>query len=200
MYRVTYSKLLEILEKGGYQYAIAELRERNITQKAVQTIEIDFTVENPNTPDQIIVVNEFNIFLENNIVLFGNLTKHGSDFTIQWASTKPKDSYKVLRDFDTSHIDEKTRENLEFLQTRALDACEYTNTRKEQLQQYNEIDEAYTIILEYIKVKLETIATARNRLGDLSRIVEKMGDGEDLEVITKRIDEIYDILKRSNLC
>ena len=38
------------------------------------------------------------------------------------------------------------------------------------------------------------ISHAKARLGDLSRVIEKMGDGEDLDIITERIDEIYGIL------
>ena len=42
------------------------------------------------------------------------------------------------------------------------------------------------------------IREAQGRLGDLSRVVEKMGTGEDLEIITERIDEIYEILDEVN--
>ena len=47
------------------------------------------------------------------------------------------------------------------------------------------------------EAQADKISEARGRLGDLSRVVEKMGDGEDLEIITERIDEIYEILNPS---
>ena len=94
MYRVSLSKLFEILRKGNYHYATTELRKKELTPDKISTIEVDFTINNKDT-EEVWTVNMFNIYTTDNRVLFGKLTKNGNDFTIQSASkayttTKPR--------------------------------------------------------------------------------------------------------------
>ena len=198
MYRVTYPKLLEILEKGGCQCAITELQERNL-KDCITTIEIDFAIDDEDTEDEILTVIEFNIYLNSNIVLFGASLKHESDFTIEWARTKPCANYKELEPTQEKKktFTDKAQKALEFLSSIEFDQ-EYNdpNDTKKFWEYYNEAFNTICALLKKYESALENISNSSGKLGDLSRIIEKMSDGEDLELITKHIDQIYNILKQ----
>ena len=199
MYRVSYEKLLEILNEAGCGAAIAGLEEKEITPDAIRFIEIDFTIEDEGTEDEITTVSEFNIYTENNTVLFGVQFKHENDFYIQWARTNPYPNYKTLEPLPEKKDQEFTDEAkkaLDFL--RGIEFDQEYNDPEDTKEFWEYYDEAfrtmYGLFNRYTAAR-ETIDRARTRLCDLSRVIEKMGDGEDLDIITKRIDEIYTLLK-----
>ena len=120
-----------------------------------------------------------------------------NNFTIEWERTQPSPDSKKLKPeiIKLSHVDEETKTNLEFLQTRALDACEYADTREEKVEQYAEVDDAYAIVVAFLKNATNRLNYARGQLGDLSRIIEKTcGDVEEDDEINNRIDQIYAVL------
>ena len=196
MYRVSYNQFMQLLKKSGCGCAIAEIK-ASVEKGLISAIEVDFTIDDEGTPDEILTIDEFYIYTTTNTVLFGIPLKHENDFTIEFARTQPKQDSKRLEPeiVKLTHVDEETKTSLEFLQTRALDASEYADTREEKVQQYAEIDDAYAIVVEFIKDTTNRMNHARGRLGDLARMIEKtFGNDEDAEEITERIDEIYAIL------
>ena len=91
MYKVSLAQLIRVLDQAGHTAAIQSIHNAGLTEDAVITAEIDFETQ----PDYI-HVNEFNIFTSADTVLFGELTKHGDDFTLNWAPTKPRNKYDDL--------------------------------------------------------------------------------------------------------
>ena len=89
MYNLTLQQLIDILGQAGYTSAIAQLQEHSIHAENIETIEIDYEVQEKNTVDEYTEVNEFNIFLKTNTVFFGIHTKHGDDMDIQWSRRNP---------------------------------------------------------------------------------------------------------------
>jgi len=196
MYRVTFDKLLEILTRADYQYAVAQLRERELTPNKIKAVEVDFTIDEQGTKFEVWTVSEFNIYTTDDKVLFGKMTRHGDDFTIEWARTKPHETFFFLPDKDTPLVDPKAKEALDFLHTRSLDACEYADTNDKTLAGYKEADQAYAIVVKYLKKITENMDKARIKTGDLSRVIEKMcGESDNNDEINRRIDEIYKLLK-----
>lgn len=98
MYKATYNQLIEILKSAGCESAIAQLESHEILAetKIIEAIEIDYEIHDPGTENEYTHINEFNIFLKTNIVIFGVHTKHGDDFHTQWARTKPHPNPKEL--------------------------------------------------------------------------------------------------------
>ena len=195
MYRVSYNRFMQLLEKSGCSCAIAEIKERDL-RIILTAIEVDFTIDDEGTEHEILTVTEFYLYTEKT-VLFGMQLKHENDFTIEWARRKPNPNSKRLEPevIKLPEVDEKTKTNLEFLQTRALDACEYADTREEKVEQYAEVDDAYAIVTTFLKNTTSRLNQARGQLGDLSRVIEKTcGDIEEDDEISNRIDKIHAIL------
>lgn len=198
MYRVSYNKLLQILERGECRVAMTELESLRINGKleTMGVIEVNYTIDDKGTEHEVLTVTEFNIYCENT-VYFGTMFKHEADFTIDSARTKPYESYLVLTgdvEIAMPNVDKNTKEKLDFLAERALDACEYANTNEERDEGFKECDEAKAVVAETLRDTTNRLQFAKGRPGDLSRVIEKMGDGEDLDIITKRIDEINEQL------
>ena len=201
MYRVSYNKLLQILERGECRAAITELQAKRAKGEldSINVIEVNFTIDDKNTEHEILTVTEFNIYCAN-VVLFGVPLKHDSDFTIEWARTKPRESYVVMTgDVEVAmpNVDANTKEKLDFLAERALDACEYADTDEERKESYKECDEAKAVVAQTLRDITNRLKLARGKLGDLSRVIEKQcgnSDGED--EIDRRIDEIHEILNQ----
>ena len=84
--------------------------------------------------------------------------------------------------------------DVDTLDTEQLSALQ--TARKEIANSLSTLDQVLTGETEP-DAQADIISEARGRLGDLSRVVEKMGDGEDLEILTERIDEINEILNPS---
>ena len=192
MYRVTYRQLMRILEKAGCQIAIKDIKQYDLVS-VIDAIEIDVTVEDQGTEDESWSVSEFNIYTTNNKVFFGIMLKHDCDFNVSWAPTTPNPDYTVAVG-TLQGLDRKLRKNLEFLQTRALDACEYLDKQDEKSKGYKEVDEAYAIIVDVLKNQTDRLNKARGKVGDFARyLADNYGDYD--EEFKKRIDEIYEILK-----
>ena len=199
MYRVTYEQLLEILEKGDCPVALTELSLKNIDPEKIKTIEVDFTIEDKDTEHEMLTVNEFNIYTKFNTVLFGTQLKYDSDFIVECSRTKPSPIFTVLgqEQMDLPDVPPGTKENLEFLLERALDASEYADTSKEKHTGYAECDKAYADVANTLSKMSVKMNFAQGRVGDLSRVIEKQsGDPETDAEINKRLDEIYNILDK----
>ena len=95
MYRTTLAKLIEILTDYGAEIAVIELHDHNLTQDDVEIIEIDF--DRDEDDNDIENINEFNIFIKNDTVLFGEHIEAYGDFSIKWAPTKPRHIYEALQ-------------------------------------------------------------------------------------------------------
>ena len=198
MYRVSYNKLLEILERGECRVASTKLESLRINGnlETMGVIEVNYTIDDKGTEHEVLTVTEFNIYCEN-IVYFGTMFKHEADFTIDSARTTPYESYLVLTgDVEVAmpNIDKNTKEKLNFLTERALDYYEHTDTNEEREQGYKECDEASAVIAETLRNTTNQLQMTKGKLRDLSRVIEKMGEGEDLDIITKQIDEINEQL------
>ena len=198
MYRVNYDKFIEILERGGCQVSLAELERRDLEPSEIAAIEINFDIDDEGTDDEILTVSEFNIYLTNDVVLFGTMLKHEPDFTIEWARTKPLPDFTILghEKVEMPHVDERVTKALDYLGEKALDACEFADTSEEKHEGYTKCDKAYARVAEFIKATTGRMSLIQGKVGDLSRVIEKQcgnADGEDDE-INKRIDEIYNML------
>ena len=196
MYRVSYNKLIEILGKGGCSNAIYELKERKKELTSIETIEVYFTIDDRGTENEVLTVTEFNIYCQNT-VLFGVSLKHETDFTIQSARTTPYESFLVLTgdaEVPMPDVDKNTKDKINFLTERALDACEYADTEEERKEGYTECDEAKAIIAETLQDTASRLKRARNRTGDFARyLADNYGNHDD--ELNGRIDEIYNILE-----
>ena len=95
MYSVSFTLLKEILETAGCESALAEIELHELKENRITTCEISFEIEQDGD-DKWLHINEFNIFLNTNVVLFGKEFKHENDFTIEWAPTEPRPNAKIL--------------------------------------------------------------------------------------------------------
>ena len=142
IYRVSYNKLLQILERGECNAAITELELLRTNGKldTVSAIEVSYTIDDKGTEHEILTVTEFNVYCENT-VYFGVMFKHEADFTIDSARTVPHESYLVLTgdtEVPMPNVDANTKEKLDLLVERALDYCEYADTNEERNEKYYE--------------------------------------------------------------
>ena len=157
MYRVTFQQLIEILKKGDCTVALTEIKKNDLTPQKIETIEVNFTINDPDTEYEVLTVTELNIYTKETI-LFGISLKHTADFLLQNIRREPEKNYKVLKgDINIPSVNQKDMKTMK----------ETTNIIKE----------------------------AMTKTSNLSRIVEKMGVGEDLDIINKHINEIYKTLK-----
>ena len=198
MFRVNYEKLIEILEKGGCEVSITELNRRNLEPSEIAAIEINFDIDDEGTDDEILTVSEFNIYLTNNIVLFGVMLKHEADFTIEWARTKPLPNFDLIgsKKPEMRYVDKRVTAALDYLSERALDACEYAETSEEKHAGYTKCDKAYTRIAKFIKATTDRMNLTRGKVGDLAGVIEKQcGNADSDNEINKRLDETYNMLK-----
>lgn len=199
MYRITYEQLLEILKKGDCPVALTEIRNSHLDPESIKTIEIDFTIDDVDTQDEILTVNKFNIYTKNNEVVYGYPFEHDCDFTLRSSPTKPSSNFTVLGQerMRLPNVSPGVKENLEFLLERALDACEYADTSEEKNTGYAACDKAYANVANTLTKMNVRTNLARGRLGDLSRVIEKQSGHPEADAeINKRIDEIYDILDK----
>ena len=100
MFRVSHEKLIEILNTAECGVALECLEAYDLSPDQITAIEIDFTVDDEGTEDEITTVSEFNIYTRHNVVFFGAPLKHESDFTVQWARTCPHPDSTILREID----------------------------------------------------------------------------------------------------
>ena len=95
IYKASLQQLIDILGQAGYTSAIAQLENHNIHAESIETIEIDYQIEDKDTEDEHIIITEFNIYLPNTI-FFGVHTKHCDDMDIQWSRRNPFKNPKEL--------------------------------------------------------------------------------------------------------
>ena len=197
MYRVTYDKFIELLERGGCDVALAGLEKQNLEPTDIETIEINFNIDDEDTDDEVLTITEFNIYLTSNVVLFGDQLKHDADFMIDWARTKPLEDFKRIGQpkVKMENVHKPVKQALNYLNERALDHCEYAETSEEKYAGYKECDKAFARVTDYLESTTDRMELVRGKLGDLSRVIEKQcGDAEADDEINKRIDEIYNLL------
>ena len=90
MKRISYDRLLEILETARHDSAIAQLKP--IDRDKVETVEIGYEVE-----DGIVIVDKFHLFTEHS-VYFSERIKSGHDFDIFYAPRNPFPNQQLRRD------------------------------------------------------------------------------------------------------
>ena len=202
MYRVSYEKLLELLTIADCEAAIGELERRELSPKIIRTVEVDYTIEDEGTEDEILVINEFNIYTTNNTIIFGIQLKHDHDFTTEWARTSPIAEYKVMeKKIEMPYVDPIVKESLDYLMGLALDAYESKALECAQFAEdrekgYKECDAAYAAIAGALHDTTSRMNEAHGRVGDLSRHIadQQIGIEEEKET-NDRIDEIYKLLE-----